>query len=518
MSAPLEIQENTILVILGASGDLAKKKLFPALFGLERRCLLPADFRVVGFAPDEMTHDDFLSIIKSPIKLESPRFAEQLEQFCQRCSYVSGHEGGEKSFNALQKRLEELGAGKKEQNRLFYMALPPSIFTSMQEGLRKHCYSERGVSRIIIEKPFGHDLESSRELQRALDPNWREDEIFRVDHYLGKEVVNNLLVLRFGNEIFGAIWNATHIDNIEISITEGGGAEGRGSYFNGVGAIRDVMQNHLTQILALLTMERPKSFSANDLCAEKARVLDWMLPIEYFNTIIGQYGKSENGEKPAFKDEGDVPNDSRCATFCAAVGRIENDRWAGVPFVLKAGKALNESLTEIKIHFKPSTNAAIFANPGDSLPSNIMTIRVQPSEGVFLRINTFVPSLDTQQTSAMDLDLTYHGREIPEAYEVLFLDALKGDEARSVRGDELDASWKIWTPLLHFLDENADTKPREYAYGSKGPEGLEEFIASHQNQSAKGHRQVNDAEGESFREDVSLTATSSLKGAEETPA
>ena len=188
-----------------------------------------------------MTHDNFISIIKSPIKLESPRFAEQLEQFCQRCSYVSGHEGGEKSFNALRRRLEQLGTGKKGQNRLFYMALPPSIFPSMQEGLRKHCYSDRGVSRIIvseifisglatshtphksidsnfqIEKPFGHDLESSRELQRALDPNWREDEIFRVDHYLGKEVVNNLLVLRFGNQIFGSTWNAKHIDNIEAN-------------------------------------------------------------------------------------------------------------------------------------------------------------------------------------------------------------------------------------------------------------------------------------------------------------
>ena len=188
-----------------------------------------------------MTHDAFLSIIKSPIKLESPRFAEQLEQFCERCSYVSGHEGGEKSFHALRRKLEELGTGKKEQNRLFYMALPPSIFPSMQEGLKRHCYSERGASRIIvsrlplwdleiisntrhralklvcqIEKPFGHDLESSRELQRALDPNWREDEIFRVDHYLGKEVVNNLLVLRFGNEIFGSIWNAGHIDSIEV--------------------------------------------------------------------------------------------------------------------------------------------------------------------------------------------------------------------------------------------------------------------------------------------------------------
>ncbi|MCJ1453234.1 Glucose-6-phosphate 1-dehydrogenase [Mycoblastus sanguinarius] len=481
MPTEVEIQENSVLVILGASGDLAKKKLYPALFGLERRSLLPASFQIIGFAPDKIEHEEFVKLIKSPIKLEIPRHAEQLAEFSSRCSYVSGHEGGDKAFQALQKRLEELGHGKKEQNRLFYLALPPSVFVLMSEQLKKHCYSKRGDTRIIIEKPFGHDLESSRDLQKALDPNWREDEIFRVDHYLGKEVVNNLLVMRFGNEIFGSIWNCRHIDSVEVSITEAGGAEGRGSYFNRSGAIRDVMQNHMTQILALLTMERPRSFSANDLCNEKVRVLSWMPPIAPTNTLVGQYGPSTGGSKPAFKDEEDVPNDSRCVTFCAAIAHIDNERWSGVPFLLKAGKALNESKTIITINFLPSPNTHIFG----PLSPNQLTIRIQPDEGVFLKINSFRPTLgpDTK-IEPTDLDLTYRGREIPEAYEALLLDALKGDYSRSVRRDELDESWRVWTPLLHFLDEERDdTVPIQYPYGSTGPEGLGELMESHRHKS-----------------------------------
>ncbi|KAL6719009.1 Glucose-6-phosphate 1-dehydrogenase [Lecanora helva] len=282
-----------------------------------------------------------------------------------------------------------------------------------------------------IEKPFGHDLESSRELQSALDPNWREDEIFRVDHYLGKEVVNNLLVLRFGNEIFNAVWNHDHIDSVEV------------------------------------------------------RVLETIPAINNEETLIGQYGKSRDGSKPAFKDEDDVPDNSHCATFCAAIVHVENERWTGVPFMLKAGKgdllphlihpptnkhpliaplliykALNESKTEILIHFKPSPNATIF----DSTVPNKMTIRIQPDEGVFLTINSFVPNLETK-VDAIDLDLTYRGREIPEAYEALLADALAGDFSRSVRGDEVDAGWRIWTPLLRFLDGEEGGRPRGYAYG-----------------------------------------------------
>ncbi|KAL9130887.1 MAG: hypothetical protein Q9217_001037 [Psora testacea] len=469
----LKIRENTVLVILGASGDLAKKKL-------EKRCLLPSSFRVVGFAPDNMAHDAFIQIASAGAKLESPRFAEQHQDFIARCSYVSGHEGGDNSFQALRARLEELGEGKKEQHRLFYMALPPTAFVPVSAGLKKFCYSGRGTSRIIVEKPFGHDLDSSRALQRALDEHWVEDEIFRIDHYLGKEIVNNLLVIRFGNVIFESIWNKLHIDNVEISVIEAGGAEGRGSYFNSTGAIRDVMQNHMMQVLAILTMERPKSFSADDLGAEKVRVMNWMPPIDHQRTIIGQYGKSKDGEKPAFKDEKDVEQDSRCVTFCAAVVHIENDRWSGVPFLLKAGKdlALDESEATITINFRPTPNASIF----DATVPNCMTIRIQPDEGVFLKINSFVPSLETK-TAAIDLDLTYHGREIPEAYEALLLDTLKGDFSRSVRADEVDASWAIFTPLLKYL-EDEEIVPREYAYGSTGPQGLDEFISSYQYKTA----------------------------------
>ncbi|KAL9098806.1 MAG: hypothetical protein Q9163_005594 [Psora crenata] len=462
MAANPEIKENTVLVVLGASGDLARKKL-------EKQCILPTSLRIVGFAPDQMAHDDFMDVVSAGAKLESPRFAEQLKTFTGRCSYVSGHEGGDKAFQALEARLKELGEGKKEEHRLFYMALPPSAFVVVSEGLKKSCYS--------IEKPFGHDLDSSRALHKALDQHWPEGEIFRIDHYLGKEIVNNLLVIRFGNEIFGSIWNKVHVDNVVISMTEAGGAEGRGSYYNSTGAIRDLMQNHMMQTLAFLTMERPKSFSAEDMCSEKVRVLNWVPPIEHESTLIGQYSKSADGEKPAFRDEDDVPDDSRCVTFCAALVRIENERWSGVPFILKAGKetpALDKSEGVITINFRQSSNASIFG----TMAPNRMTIRIQPNEGLFLTVNSSVPSIENR-TEASDLDLSYHGREIPEAYQVLLLDALKGDFTRSVRADEVDASWAIFTPLLKYL-EDKQVVPREYPYGSTGPQGLDEFIAHHQ--------------------------------------
>ncbi|KAL9614723.1 MAG: hypothetical protein Q9167_000792 [Letrouitia subvulpina] len=256
----------------------------------------------------------------------------------------------------------------------------------------------------------------------------------------------------------------------QISMSEAGGAEGRGSYFNSTGTIRDIMQNHMMQILALLTMERPKSFTADDLCNEKTRVLGWMPAISHQNTIIGQYVKSADGTKPAFQDEEDVPNGSKCVTFCAAVARIENERWSDVPILLKAGKALDKTEATVTVNFRPTPNAMIF---GDMTP-NRMTIRVQPDEAIFLKVNTLVPDLHIK-TEAKDLDMSYRGKEIPEAYEALLLDALKGDFSRSVRADEVAASWAVFTPLLRYLEQERVT-PREYAYGSAGPQGLDELI------------------------------------------
>ena len=300
-------------------------------------------------------------------------------------------------------------------------------------------------------------------MQKALEPNWKEDEIFRIDHYLGKEMVKNILILRFGNEFFGATWNRNHIDNVQISFKEPFGTEGRGGYFDEFGIIRDVMQNHLLQVLTLLAMERPISFSAEDVRDEKVRVLRSIPAIEPKNVIIGQYGKSLDGNKPSYKEDDTVPKDSRCPTFCAMVAYIKNERWDGVPFILKAGKALNEQKTEIRIQFKDVTSG-IFKD----IPRNELVMRIQPNESVYIKMNSKLPGL-SMQTVVTELDLTYRRRfsdlKIPEAYESLILDALKGDHSNFVRDDELDASWRVFSPLLHYLDDNKEIIPMEYPYG-----------------------------------------------------
>ncbi|KAI0999566.1 Glucose-6-phosphate 1-dehydrogenase [Podosphaera aphanis] len=477
MRRSIELKENTIIVVLGASGDLAKKKTFPALFGLYRNQFLPKDIKIVGYARTKMNHDEFLKRVKSYIKTPTKDLEQQLQEFCSLSSYVSGQYDKDEGFIGLREHLESLEAGRKEANRIFYMALPPSVFTSVSQQLKKNCYPGNGIARIIVEKPFGKDLTSSRELQKALEPNWNEEEIFRIDHYLGKEMVKNILILRFGNEFFGATWNRNHIDNVQITFKEPFGTEGRGGYFDEFGIIRDVMQNHLLQVLTLLAMERPISFSAEDVRDEKVRVLRAIPAIEPKNVIIGQYGKSLDGSKPSYKEDETVPKNSRCPTFSAMVAFIKNERWDGVPFIMKAGKALNEQKTEIRIQFKDVTSG-IFKD----IPRNELVMRIQPNESVYIKMNSKLPGL-SMQTVVTELDLTYRRRfsdlKIPEAYESLILDAIKGDHSNFVRDDELDASWRIFTPLLNYLEDNKEIIPMEYPYGSRGPAVLDDFTSSY---------------------------------------
>jgi len=382
------------------------------------------------------------------------------------------------------------------------------------------------LTTLQVEKPFGKDLGSSRELQRALAPDWTEDEIFRIDHYLGKEMVKNILILRFGNEFFGATWNRNHIDNVQVgwgmaaarthlitvrfhsknhSAPKAGAATSMSSESSvmlcrtvsvttALKALELISIKDLLQVLTLLTMERPISFSAEDIRDEKVRVLRGMPAIEPKNVIIGQYGKSLDGTKPGYKEDDTVPKDSRCPTFASMVAYIKNERWDGVPFILKAGKALNEQKTEVRIQFKDVTSG-IFKD----IPRNELVIRVQPNESVYIKMNSKLPGL-SMQTVVTELDLTYRRRfsdlKIPEAYESLILDALKGDHSNFVRDDELDASWRIFTPLLHYLDDNKEIIPMEYPYGknicrtsqlkqtltflgSRGPAVLDDFTSSY---------------------------------------
>ncbi|KAK9476417.1 glucose-6-phosphate dehydrogenase [Lipomyces japonicus] len=468
---------NSVIVVLGASGDLAKKKTFPALFGLYRYDLLPKNVKIVGYARSKIEEDDYKKRISAYIKVLDDKVKKQLEEFLSFNTYVSGQYDKDESFQVLTKHIEELEAGATEPHRLFYMALPPNVFTVVAQHLKRNSYPKNGGARIIIEKPFGHDLASSRELQTSLEPIWAEDEIFRIDHYLGKEMVKNILILRFGNEFLGASWNKNHISSVQITFKEPFGTEGRGGYFDQFGIIRDVMQNHLLQVLTMIAMERPVSFSAEDIRDEKVRVLRAMPIIDPKNVIIGQYDKSDDGTKPSYLDDETVPKDSRCATFAAIVTYIKNDRWDGVPFVLKAGKALDGAKVEVRVQFKDVTSG-IFKD----IPRNELVIRIQPSEAVYLKMNTKLPGLTTK-TSVTELDLTYKNRfkdlHIPEAYESLILDAINGDHSNFVRDDELDASWKIFTPLLHYLDENTDIIPAKYPYGSRGPAFLDDFLASY---------------------------------------
>ncbi|KAK7061733.1 glucose-6-phosphate 1-dehydrogenase [Favolaschia claudopus] len=471
------LRDNTIIVVLGASGDLAKKKTFPALFGLYRQGFLPRDVKIVGYARTKMDKAEYHKRLSSYFKTnDDPEIIKAAEDFKAVSTYISGSYEEPEAFQVLNSHLEEIEAGyaSKEANRVFYFALPPSVFVPVAKNLKEQCYVANGVNRVIVEKPFGKDLDSARELLSSLKEYWTEDETFRIDHYLGKEMVKNLLVLRFANIALGAAWDKNFISNVQITFKEPFGTEGRGGYFDEFGMIRDVLQNHLLQVLSILTMERPVSFSAEDIRDEKVKVLRSIPPIAKEDTLLGQY-VAANG-KPGYLDDDTVPPNSICPTFAATTLWIHNPRWEGVPFILKAGKALNEAKVEVRIQFKDVTQG-IFKD----IARNELVIRIQPSEAVYLKMNAKTPGLYTRAMPT-EMDLTYKRRfaeaKIPEAYEALILDALKGDHSNFVRHDELDVAWKIFTPILHWIDGKNGARPRPapYPYGSRGPKELEGFI------------------------------------------
>ncbi|KAK7061734.1 glucose-6-phosphate 1-dehydrogenase [Favolaschia claudopus] len=462
-AAHYEMKDNTLIVVFGASGDLAKKKTFPALFALFRQGFLPTDAKIVGYARTKMETADFhsraVSYIQNPDNDEA----------------ITAYDDGA-AYDVLNEHLEGIEAkySMKERNRLFYFALPPDVFVPVAKNLKEHCYAENGVNRIIVEKPFGKDLDSARELLRSLKQYWSEEETYRIDHYLGKEMVKNLLVLRFANTALAAGWDKNSISNVQITFKEPFGTEGRGGYFDSSGIIRDILQNHLLQVLSILAMERPVSFSAEDIRDEKVKVLRSIPPITQEDTLLGQY-VAANG-KPGYLDDDTVPRGSVCPTFAATTLWIHNPRWEGVPFILKAGKALNEAKVEVRVQFKDITQG-IFKD----ITRNELVFRIQPSEAVYLKIVAKSPGLQTQAI-ATEMDLTYNRRfadaKIPEAYEALILDVLQGDHSNFVRHDELDVAWKIFTPILHWIDGKSGERPKpiSYPYGSRGPAELNTFV------------------------------------------
>ncbi|KAL4184752.1 hypothetical protein AMTRI_Chr10g2670 [Amborella trichopoda] len=481
------VMESTIsITVVGASGDLAKKKIFPALFALYYEGFLPKHFTVFGYARSKMTDEELRTMVSKTLTCridQRENCGDKMEQFLKRCFYHSGQYNSEENFAELDKKLREKEVGKVP-NRLFYLSIPPNIFVDVVRCASYSASSSTGWTRVIVEKPFGRDSESSAELTRCLKLYLNEDQIFRIDHYLGKELVENLSVLRFSNLVFEPLWSRNYIRNVQFIFSEDFGTEGRGGYFDSYGIIRDIMQNHLLQILALFAMETPVSLDAEDIRNEKVKVLRSMRPLQLDDVITGQYKGHMKGGKayPAYTDDPTVPNDSLTATFAAAALFIDNARWDGVPFLMKAGKALHKRGAEIRVQFRHVPGNLYKRTFGTDLDkaTNELVIRVQPDETIYLKINNKIPGLG-MRLDRSNLDLHYaarYPREIPDAYERLLLDAIEGERRLFIRSDELDAAWALFSPLLKELEEKK-IAPELYPYGSRGPVGAHYLAAKY---------------------------------------
>lgn len=440
---------------------------------------LPQHASICGFARSKKTDEDFRSHISSFLKTKNE---EKKTQFLQMCTYRSGSYDSADAVGRVFDELKQVEEKFERANRLFYFAIPPSVFVPIGKSIKEAGLSQTGWNRLIIEKPFGHDSESFEKLSNDMSALYTEDFIYRIDHYLGKEMVQNLMIMRFANSTFEPIWNRNHIQSVTVTFKEDIGTQGRGGYFDGYGIIRDVMQNHLLQVLSLVAMEPPVRVSGKDYSNyvrnEKVKVLNCIEPIELQDTVLGQYQAAPDGSEPGYLEDPTVPSDSVTPTFATCILRINNPRWDGVPFIMKAGKGLNERKGEIRIQFKAPPGAKTMF-PDQTIPLNELVMRLQPNEAVYMKTNVKSPGLTTSP-EASELDLSYQTRyadtQMVDAYTRLILDVLRGKQATFVRDDELKAAWRIFTPLLHRI-ANEKIKPIPYEFGGRGPAESDELIA-----------------------------------------
>jgi len=478
--------ESLTIVVIGASGDLACRKIFPALFALYCQGFLPERFSIFGFARSAYSNEAFRRKLAEHLTcryVPGESCADRMAEFEARCFYVSGQYASSGSFLDLYEAMQRVEGGEPA-NRIFYLAIPPSIFVDVARaigdaGLVSCGAGAQPLSRAVIEKPFGKDSQSSAVLTRQLAEVFTEDQTYRIDHYLGKEVIQNLLVLRFANLVFEPVWNRKYISNIQIGWQEDIGVGGRGGYFDEYGIIRDVIQNHLLQMMALVAMEPPAVLDGKHIRDGKVDVLRNVQPLTMDDLVIGQYtGAVHNGRKmPGYVEDPTVPEDSRTPTFAAAALRIDNPRWQGVPFLIRAGKGLSGRMTEIRILFKP-VPGNMFCSAGTCPAPNEMVIRVQPDETIYLTVANKVPGVDFSVESR-NLDIRYKAafsQLIPDAYEDLLLDVVRGEKGLFIRSDELEAAWSIFTPVLHAIDETG-MSPELYPFGSRGTHGADDLAA-----------------------------------------
>ncbi|MFL5675022.1 MAG: glucose-6-phosphate dehydrogenase [Chloroflexota bacterium] len=485
------VPDPSIVVLFGATGDLAHRKVIPALYHLWRTNLLPHEFMLVAIGRRPFSDESFRAEIHTALEKYSrvlPLDTDAWESFAQRIDYLQMDFDDAAGFESLSAYLDK---HDKEHgthgNRLFYLATQPSQFAEIVAQLGRvgldHELHEGGWRRVVIEKPFGHDLDSAKRLNREVGKVFRESQVYRIDHYLGKETVRNLLVFRFGNGIFEPLWNRRYVDHVQITVGESIGIENRGAFYEQTGASRDVLQNHLLQLVCLVAMEPPATFDANALRDEKVKVLRAISadPTGPKSDVVrGQYGPGwvAANNVPGYRQEDEVDPESETETFVAARLTIDDWRWSGVPFYVRTGKRLPKRATEIAIQYRDVPHR-LFKDEGVEPDPNLLAIRIQPDEGIMLRFGAKVPGLRLDIRS-VTMDFTYGSAfsvDSPDAYETLILDALQGDASLFTRADEVEEAWDIVDPIINAWAEGPPPTFPNYEAGTWGPEAADELLA-----------------------------------------
>jgi glucose-6-phosphate 1-dehydrogenase len=475
------------LVLFGVTGDLSRKKVMPAIYDLANRGLLPPGFSLVGYARRDWANQDFAAIVHDSVKTYArTEFREEVwKQLAEGFRFVPGDFDDDVAFANLARTLDELdvvrGTGG---NHAFYLAIPPAFFGAVVDQLKEHDMVDKSPNawrRVVIEKPFGHDLQSAKELQATLSEAFPSESIFRIDHYLGKETVQNILAMRFANEMFEPLWNSNYVDHVQITMAEDVGIGGRAGYYDGIGAARDVIQNHLLQLMSLVAMEEPTSFDAESLRIEKQKVLSSVvLPRRLdLTTARGQYDAGWAGGRKAigYLEEEGIKKTSTTETYAAIKLLVDTRRWAGVPFYLRTGKRLGRRVTEVAVVFKRAPHLPFTETATEELTQNALVVRIQPDEGMTIRFGSKVPGT-AMEIRDVNMDFMYGGsftEASPEAYERLILDVLLGDPPLFPRHEEVELSWKILDPILeHWANKGA---PEAYPVGTWGPESANKMLA-----------------------------------------
>jgi len=470
-----------VMVIFGASGDLTKRKLFPALYSLAFRQLLPSKFAVVGIARSPETDEEFRERMKEAVRQfgRDELRDDVWDTLASGMHYIAADFSDEAALDRLAKMVDDLDEERGTAgNRVYYLATPPAAFETVVRAVGKR-RGTHGWTRLIIEKPFGHDLASAKELNHVIDNFFEEREVFRIDHYLGKETVQNMLVLRFANGIFEPIWNRQFVDHVEITVAESIGIEGRAAYYEEAGAIRDIFQNHLLQLLATTAMEPPVDFMADSVRNEKVKVLRSILTPGPKSVVRGQYGRGfvEGEEVPGYREEDGVDPQSLTETYVAAKLYVDNWRWADTPFYVRMGKRLARRETTIAIEFKRAPHPPFEEAAAEGLQPNVLLVHVQPDEGVSLAIAAKVPG-QGMNLRTVNMDFLYGGAfrtGLPEAYERLILDALVGDATLFTRIDEVEEQWALVDAIVAAWGRDRPAFPN-YAAGTWGPPTADELL------------------------------------------